>query len=155
MPLLQVLTGSVLYPYLLAFTDNVGLTDNSIHTNLIQVTLLATFTADLVLKAAFLAYYDDSGALVVQHRKICARFTSSLVCYVDLVSTIPWANIAWLVAGLDGSSSRRAHWLGLLLLVHNLRIYRLPVFFSELEVGMRVSRVAIAVMRNTFYLFLW
>lgn len=115
--------------------------------------LLLTFASDLLVRA-HLAYFDSAGGLVTTRPAILRRFLRSPTTWVDLAATVPWAQLAWAWAGLDGSGALHAQRLGLLLLAHCLRLYRVPQLLGELEHDLSVSRFVPVLLRNLFFLLL-
>ena len=89
---------AILEPYVIAFTDP-GLYPYSSGTSIMEYICMALITADILISFNVARY--EHGELVTDRRQLAHSYMR-LIFWVDLVSIVPWDEVALAIAGLNG-----------------------------------------------------
>ena len=144
---------AILEPYVIAFTPP-GLYPYNSGTSIVEFLCIALIAIDILVSFNVGRYVN--GELIVDRRQL-ARNYLRLFFFVDLVSIIPFDEIALSIAGLNGPNSlndpQLAQYLSLLKLIRMLRCYRLFWFFTYLTYNLAAPLLMVTLVRNLFFIF--
>lgn len=139
---------ALLEPYVIAFTDP-GLYPYNSASSIVEYTCIALIAIDMVISFNVARYVN--GELVTSRRQL-ARNYFKLIFWVDLLSVIPFDEMALAMAGLNGplyvNNPLLAQYLSLFKLVRMLRMYRLSWFFSYLTYNLASPLLLVTLLRN-------
>ena len=95
--------------------------------------------------------------VLLTDRKILAKKYLRLIFIIDLISIIPFDEIALAIAGLNGARYMQnpvvAQYFSLLKLLRMLRMYRLLWFFSFLTFNLAAPLLMVTLLRNVYFTF--
>lgn len=144
---------AILVPYVIAFTPP-GLYPYDSGTSIVEYMCIALIVVDMVVSFNVARYVN--GELVTDRRQL-ARNYLRLIFWVDLLSIVPFEEIALACAGLAGgdyvNDPIEAQYFSLLKLLRMLRMYRLSWFFSYLTFNLAAPLLLVTLLRNLFYTF--
>ncbi|KAL6748139.1 hypothetical protein V8C86DRAFT_3147133, partial [Haematococcus lacustris] len=149
--LASVLT-AVFEPFRLSFNQHPGLSPYNDFWAVQQYIFTAIFITDMVIKARYLAVPNQDGQLEGDPKVIFNHYLQDKFVY-DVVSTLPWDQVALAAAGRMVGDDRLALCLGLICLLKLVRLYRLTDYFQYVEYRMQMSQMALMMLRNQLYVF--
>jgi CRP-like cAMP-binding protein len=144
---------SILEPYTIAFTPP-GLYPYGSATSILEYICIILIAIDMVISFNVAVYRNG---VLLTDRKILAKKYLKLIFIIDLISIIPFDEIALAIAGLNGSNSANnpivAQYFSLLKLLRMLRCYRLLWFFSFLTFNLAAPLLLVTLLRNIYFTF--
>jgi hypothetical protein len=144
---------SILEPYTIAFTPP-GLYPYASATSILEYICIILIAMDMVISFNVAVYRNG---VLLTDRKILAKKYLKLIFIIDLISIIPFDEIALAIAGLNGAQSASnpivAQYFSLLKLLRMLRCYRLLWFFSFLTFNLAAPLLLVTLLRNIYFTF--
>ena len=144
---------AILEPIAIAFSDP-GLYPYNSAITILEFICGALIFIDIIVSFNVARYVN--GELVTNRIQLATNYMK-LIFWVDLISLIPFDEIALAIAGLNGPDSVNnptlAQYLSLLKLTRMLRCYRLFWFFSYLTYNLAAPLLLVTLLRNVLITF--
>ncbi|KAG7671633.1 putative Potassium channel AKT2 [Nannochloris sp. 'desiccata'] len=144
---------SILEPYTIAFTPP-GLYPYGSATSILEYICIILIAIDMGISFNVAVYRNG---VLLTDRKILAKKYLKLIFIIDLISIIPFDEIALAIAGLNGAKSSQnpilAQYFSLFKILRMLRGYRMLWFFSFLTFNLAAPLLLVTLLRNVYFTF--
>jgi hypothetical protein len=144
---------SILEPFTIAFTPP-GLYPYGSATSILEYICIILIAIDMGISFNVAVYRN--GVLLTDRKSLAKKYLKPIFI-IDLISIIPFDEIALAIAGLNGAKSAQdpilAQYFSLFKLLRMLRGYRMLWFFSFLTFNLAAPLLLVTLLRNIYFTF--